>query len=111
MDFYDIDKDQPGSGQFLYLDTSKSSVIGSIARVGSPISLPASNGICYVRFWYKMIGITGLGSLQLYTNTKGRKGSQTVLSLNLVTWLSGRNFSGHMTGKAGHWVIKYYFKP
>jgi len=60
-----LDRDQQGAAKFAYLDPLNSP-IGSIARLMSDRTLPAGNGVCFVRFFYQLQGDKA-GSIQLYS--------------------------------------------
>lgn len=67
---------------FIYLDPSNQP-IGSVARVATSTPLPASFGLCYVRFFYQLQGIKA-GSLQLYTQATSSKSIVAVGKKGLV---------------------------
>ncbi|XP_067933315.1 MAM and LDL-receptor class A domain-containing protein 1-like [Watersipora subatra] len=61
------DRDQPGSGKFIYLNPANLAV-SSIARLSTTQSLPAGFDVCFVRFFYQAQGDKA-GSLYLYTQS------------------------------------------
>nr|XP_008000626.2 MAM and LDL-receptor class A domain-containing protein 1 [Chlorocebus sabaeus] len=68
----------PGSGKhFLYVNSSGSKE-GSIARVTTSKSFPASLGMCTVRFWFYTIDPRSMGILKVYTIEES--------GLNILVW-------------------------
>lgn len=65
------DRDQPGSGKFIYLNPANLAV-SSIARLSTTQSLPAGFDVCFVRFFYQAQGDKA-GSLYLYTQSVSSK--------------------------------------
>ncbi|XP_017724713.1 PREDICTED: MAM and LDL-receptor class A domain-containing protein 1 isoform X2 [Rhinopithecus bieti] len=68
----------PGSGKhFLYVNSSGSKE-GSIARITTSKSFPASLGMCTVRFWFYTIDPRSMGILKVYTIEES--------GLNILVW-------------------------
>uniref|UniRef100_A0A673AYJ2 MAM and LDL receptor class A domain containing 1 n=1 Tax=Sphaeramia orbicularis TaxID=375764 RepID=A0A673AYJ2_9TELE len=60
------DHSPSGGGKYLYIHSAVQRE-GDVAKVMTRKSLPASIGLCHLRFWYYMYGSDRMGTLKVYT--------------------------------------------